>query len=93
MRYTNGNITRQGERISIEMPTNTSRFFNTAGLVRKSFRTQNLLQKKMILAFSIVLEVKTTHKKKNRGTSQCDVRALARRFQRMLYKLEAGRVS
>ena len=46
------------------MPTNTSRFFNTAGLVRKSFRTQNLLQKKMILAFSIVLEGKTTHKKK-----------------------------
>uniref|UniRef100_A0A0A9CMR8 Atg9 n=1 Tax=Arundo donax TaxID=35708 RepID=A0A0A9CMR8_ARUDO len=43
MTYTNGKITRQGDRTSIAMPINTSRFFNTAGLVKNSFRTQNLL--------------------------------------------------
>jgi len=45
MTYTNGNITRQGDRISIATPTNISRFFNTSGLVKNSFRTQNLLKK------------------------------------------------
>jgi hypothetical protein len=45
MTYTNGNITRQGDRISIAMPTNISRFLNTSGLVKNSFLTQNLLKK------------------------------------------------
>jgi hypothetical protein len=44
-------MTRQGDRKSIAMPISTNRFFKTDGLVRKSFLTQNLLQKKDAMRF------------------------------------------